>query len=121
MSLRARIIILVVLVLALIVVLNAVRKKSMRLKYALPWFGCLIVLLVLSAIPNGLVGLANLLGIYSPVNMIFFLGFLFSLAIIFVLTLVVSRLAERIRKLTQSVALLEDRLTQEQKEKKESK
>ncbi len=116
MSLRAQIIILVVLILALAVVLNAVRKKSMRLKYALPWFGCLIVLLIVSAIPNGLVGLSNLLGIYSPVNMVFFLGFLFSLAIIFVLTLVVSRLAERIRKLTQAMALMEKRLMQEQKE-----
>ena len=120
MSLRAQIIILVVLVLALVVVLNAVRKKSMRLKYALPWFGCLIALLIVSAIPNGLVGLSDLLGIYSPVNMVFFLGFLFSLAIIFALTLVVSRLAERIRKLTQSVALLEKRLKQEEKENQKS-
>ena len=43
-------------------------------------------------------------------NTLFFLGFVFSLVLIFVLTVSVSRLSERIRQLSQAVALLEQKL-----------
>ena len=52
--------------------------------------------------------LANALGIYSPVNMIFFLGFVLSLVIIFTLTVALSRVTARVRKLAQMIALQED-------------
>ena len=52
--------------------------------------------------------LANVLGIYSPVNMIFFLGFVLSLVIIFTLTVALSRVTARVRKLAQMIALQED-------------
>lgn len=52
--------------------------------------------------------LANVLGIYSPVNMIFFLGFVLSLIIIFTLTVALSRVTARVRKLAQMIALQED-------------
>ena len=45
--------------------------------------------------------------------MIFFLGFVFSLAIAFFQTLVLSKITARIRQLTQAVALLEKRLQEE--------
>ena len=41
------------------------------------------------------------------INMIFFLGFLFSLAIIFTLTVALSRVTIRVRKLAQELALYE--------------
>ncbi len=50
----------------------------MQLKYALPWILCSIVLMIFAAVPGLLQGLAALMGIYSPVNLIFFLGFIFS-------------------------------------------
>ena len=49
-----------------------------------------------------------MLGIYSPVNMIFFLGFVLSLVIIFTLTVALSRVTARVRKLAQMIALQED-------------
>ena len=42
--------------------------------------------------------------------MIFFLGFCFSLLIIFTLTVMLSRMAERVRKLAQAVAMNEEKL-----------
>ena len=52
--------------------------------------------------------LATALGIFSPVNMIFFLGFVLSLVIIFTLTVALSRVTARVRKLAQMIALQED-------------
>ena len=112
MTLKAQIIMIVILAAALLLVLNYVRRKKLQLKYALPWIACVAVLIVLVAVPNLLEVLARFLGIQSPVNMVFFLGFVFSLAIIFVLTVVVSRLTGRVRQLAQSIALLEKRLSQ---------
>ena len=56
----------------------------------------------------GDIKLSFFLGIFTPVNMIFFLGFCFSMVIIFTLTVTVSRMSERIRKMAQQVAIQEE-------------
>jgi hypothetical protein len=48
---------------------------------------------------------AAFLGIASPVNMLFFLGFLFCAGIIFTLSRRVSRLQLQVRRLTQEIAI----------------
>ena len=113
MTLKAEIILLMILLVALIFIIAVGRKGRMHLKYARPWLACVVVLGILVAIPNAIRGLAALLGIYSPVNMVFFLGFVFLLAIVFVLTMSLSKLTARIRQLTPAMALLEKRLREE--------
>jgi len=49
------------------------------------------------------------MGIYSPVNLIFFLGFIFSLCIAFVQSITISKTSAQLRQLAQSVALMEKR------------
>jgi len=51
--------------------------------------------------------LSNAMSIADPVNMLFFIGFCFSLAIIFTLTMAVSRMSKRIKDLAQAIALLQ--------------
>ncbi len=121
MTLKAKIILLVILLIALIFIINVVRKEKLHLKYALPWLACVVVLGILVAIPNAIEALANLLGIYSPVNMIFFLGFVFSLAIVFVLTLWLSKMTARVRQMAQAIALLEKRVQKEEQKQDQSK
>ena len=121
MTLKAKIILLVILLIALIFIINVVRKEKLHLKYALPWLACVVVLGILVAIPNAIQGLANLLGIYSPVNMIFFLGFVFSLAIVFVLTLWLSKMTARVRQMAQAIALLEKRVQKKEQKQDQSK
>ena len=105
MTLRVQIIIGIVLVIALAAILNMVKKRSLELKYVLWWILCDIVLLIFDIFPELINRLSRFLGIYSPVNMIFFLGFIFSLIIIFSLTVALSRLTARVRQLAQQVAL----------------
>lgn len=108
MTLKAQIIICIVLVIALMAIVNMVRKRSLELKYVLVWIGCDVVLFVFTLFPNLMQELANILGIYSPVNMIFFMGFILSLIIIFTLTVALSRVTARVRKLAQMIALQEN-------------
>lgn len=112
-TVKAQILICIVLLITLAVIVNMVRKRSLELKYVLVWIGCDIVLFILTLFPKLMQHLADFLGIYSPVNMIFFMGFILSLVIIFTLTVALSRVTARVRKLAQMIAL------QETKEKNE--
>lgn len=108
MTLQIQIILIVFIVLFLLVILNMIRKRELELKYALSWFIMDLALIILVCIPNTMKKLAELLGIYSPVNMVFFLGFVFSLIVIFVLTVTLSRMSSRVRRLAQIVAMMNE-------------
>ena len=105
MNSRIQIIVAIVIVLALCVIVNMIRKKALELRYALTWLGVGVVVLILDLFPGLMAHLSKLMGIALPSNMLFFLGFCFSLAIIFGLTIVVSRMSNRINDLTQEMAL----------------
>lgn len=107
MGLKLRIIILIVLLLILAGMVMQVKRKKLDLKYTLAWFALVAILIVLVCFPVLLDIMAAFLGIYQPMNMIFFCGFCFSLVIIYTLTVAVSNMADHIRSLTQKIALLE--------------
>lgn len=117
MTFKLQIIIGICLLMALAVIIYMIKKRSLDLKYALSWLLALVFVLVLDCFPILLVKLSAALGVWAPVNMIFFLGFCFSLLIIFTLTVMLSRMAERVRKLSQAVALNEERLEKLEKNK----
>lgn len=106
-SIKIRIILLIFLVLALGLVFRFVRRKELQLKYSLVWILVDVLMIIAVAIPNILGYISDLLGIYSVTNMLFFLGIMFVLAIVFSMTVALSRAAERIRQLSQQVALNE--------------
>ena len=108
MTLKAQVLIGIVLVIALIAIINMVRKRSLELKYVLVWICSDIILFIFTLFPSTMGKVAAFLGIYSPVNMIFFMGFVLSLVIIFTLTVALSRVTARVRKLAQMIALQED-------------
>ncbi|MBO5241808.1 MAG: DUF2304 domain-containing protein [Lachnospiraceae bacterium] len=110
MTLKLQVIIGIFLLMALFVIIYMIKKRSLDLKYALSWLLAIVFVLVLDCFPILLVKLSAALGVWAPVNMIFFLGFCFSLVIIFTLTVMLSRMAERVRKLSQAVALNEEKL-----------
>lgn len=105
MNLRIQIIIAIVIIIALFVIVNMIRKKALELRYALTWLGVGAIVLVLDVFPGIMGWLAKIMGITLPSNMLFFLGFCFSLAIIFGLTIAVSRMSIRLKNLTQEMAL----------------
>lgn len=105
MTLRSKLIIIAFLALALAGIVNMVRKRSLELKYCLAWFACVIILIIFTLFPGTMTSVAELLGIYSPVNMIFFMGFIFSMVIIFSLTVALSRATANLRRLAQTMAL----------------
>lgn len=108
-----------ILILAMLVIVNMIRKRSLELKYALAWMAVIISMLIVDSFPPILSFLSYLFGIVTPVNTLFLLGFVFALALIFVLTVTVSRLSDRIRKLSQVVALNEEEIEKLKSDKRE--
>lgn len=107
MSIRSQMIIMLAVAAALIVLACMVKRRTISLRYALPWTLLAIGVTVFTCFPGLTERLTNLLGVSLPVNMIFFMGFCFSLVIIFSLSLAVSRLSKRVKDLAQHQALLE--------------
>lgn len=105
MDIKIQIIVAVGVLFGIAVIVNMIRKKSLELQYALAWLFVGGGILVLDCFPQLLTWLAYEAGVASPVNMLFFLGFCFSLVIIFTLTVTVSRMSTQIKELAQAQAL----------------
>lgn len=112
MTWKVRIAIIVGLIIGLVALVNLIRKRSLELKYALTWLLLGAGLLLVVLVPGVLDLLTVLLGIYNPMNMVFFLGFLFSIVVIFTLTMALSNNSNRVRKMAQKIALNEYRSNQ---------
>ena len=121
MTVRLQVVIAAAILVVLAVLVNMIRRKSLELKYALPWMLVMAALFVFACAPQLLNVVSEFLGIYAPVNMIFFLGFCFSLLIIFSLTVALSRLSNSLRTLDQIVALNEKKLEELEQELEKTK
>lgn len=108
MDIRIQITIGITIILAIIFIVGMIRNKKLELQYALAWLLVGIGILIVDCFPQILNAFSSIFGVEYPVNMLFFLGFCFSLGIIFSLTLAVSRMSVKIKKVTQQLALLED-------------
>ena len=119
LSTRLRVILIVSLLASLIMLLIMIRKRKLSLRYAIMWIVMILALGLMILIPGCLDAIARLVGIYDVTNMVFFLGFVFSLVMSMALTLSASRNAERIKKLTQQIGIddYEIRKSRENKDK----
>ena len=105
MNIKIQFIIIIGVLIALAIIVNMIRRKKLELRYALAWLFVGVGILILDCFPQLITWISNHLGIASPVNMLFFFGFCFSLVIIFVLTVAVSRMSIRMKQLAQEIAL----------------
>lgn len=115
MTTKIEVIIAVFVIVGLVYVINLVRRNKLELKYALSWIVIAILVLVLDLVPGFMGTLSDFLGIADPVNMIFFLGFAFSLVIILTLTVALSITASSVKRLNQKVGMLDKKIREMEK------
>lgn len=107
MTLQMRIILLILVIITGSVLIFQIRKRNLELKYTLSWMFLLSVIALVDIFPGLLNWLSSAMGIELPINMIFFLGFIFTLLIIYRLTEAISKMSREITELTQKVAMME--------------
>ncbi|MDN5363244.1 MAG: hypothetical protein PWQ91_305 [Eubacteriales bacterium] len=104
----------------LLMVLNFVRRGRLKEQYAILWIFFGLILIVVSLRVEIIDWLAALLGVVYPPSLLFLLGIIFCLSLIVHLTVVVSRLEERVVRLTQEIALLRAEVGEGAKRKEEA-
>jgi hypothetical protein len=98
-------------VLLVLVVLELIRKRRLKERYALLWLVTGLVLLVLSAWRGGLNTIAGWVGIETyPPAVLFAVATLFILLVLLDYSTVISKLADQNTILAQRLALLEHKL-----------
>jgi hypothetical protein len=92
------------------VVIELIRRRRLRERYALLWLATAGVILVFAVWRSGLHDLSRALGVAYPPNALFVLAILFMLVLLLHFSTVISKLSDRSTILTQRLALLEERL-----------
>ena len=97
-------------ILLILIVLELIRSRRLRERYALLWLATGIVLLVLSAWRGGLNTIAGWVGVTGyPPAVLFAVATLFILVVLLHYSTVLSRLSDQNAILAQRLALLEER------------
>lgn len=112
-TLHARFLIFIPLLILLFIIIYMVRQRSLELKYVLVWLIGDVIMMIVVGFPGVLDWLAVKMGIYSVANMVFLLAFLLAISICFSLTVALSRLSESVRKMAQIVSMIPDDVKEE--------
>ena len=118
MELELRVFLGIGVLLYFVLLFHMLHKESIILKYSLSWLlsGLLFVLFLL--FPEIVFSASRLIGVSNPVNAVFLLFAGFAIAMLLSITSIVSQDNGKVRKLTQQIALLENRIRElENKEK----
>ncbi|GAY09199.1 DUF2304 domain-containing protein [Pseudonocardia sp. N23] len=105
-DLRLTIFSVVVAVAALVLVVELLRRRRLREKYAVIWVVISICTLVLAIFPSLLLGVARAIGIQTPSNLLFFGSLLVLFAVSLQLSREVGLLEEQSRRLAEEVGAL---------------
>jgi hypothetical protein len=97
---------LVASIIVVVTLFEMLRRHRLREKYALIWFVLAMGSLTVAAFPALLYGLADLLNVQVPSNLVFFIASLLLLAMSLQHSFEIGKLEERTRTLAEEVALL---------------
>jgi len=112
MSMKLTIFLIIGVVFYLGVITYLIKKQLLNMKYTLLWLFSGLVMLLVALVPQISVFVADIMGVATPANAVFVIEGLFALFIILSLTSIVSTQMLRIRRLTQTQAILEKRVRQ---------
>ncbi len=90
-------------------VIELVRREYLKERYALLWLGTSAVGLIIGIFPGLIVRFADVVH-FQLITTLFVVSFLYVLGIVLGFTVIISKLAERNRRLAQDVALLAHRV-----------
>ncbi len=105
-----RIVLSVAVICYFVIILYYLKKRMLELRYTLIWLAAGVCMGIMVFFPSLLIDFVHLLGIESNMNGLFILCFAFIIAILMMLTAIVSRFAMKVRILIQEISMLEKRI-----------
>ena len=97
-------------ILFLLYIVRLIIKGKLREEYSIVWIVCTIVLVLFSFWRDGLAVVSDLVGVYSPPNLVFIAAIFAIFIYLLHLSVVVSKLHSQNKQLAQDIALLKEKL-----------
>lgn len=91
-------------------IIRLIIRGKLREEYSIVWIVCTVVLILFSFWRSGLDVVSELVGIYSPPNLVFTAAVFAIIIYLLHLSIVVSRLQEQNKKLAQEIALFKEKI-----------
>lgn len=108
MSYTLRTVLLAASVLALIYVLRKIRKAQIQLQDSLFWIFLSVVFVIMGAFPQVVYALTRMFGFQAPVNLIFLVMIFILLIKVFLSSIKISQLENKLDTLVQELAVAEN-------------
>lgn len=105
------------LIVYFILILLLLKKREISLKYTLLWLAAGMFMGILVIWPEILHMIISKIGIESNMNGLFILAIAFVMVILMSITSIVSKQSDKIRSLTQIIAMMEKRIRELEEEK----
>ncbi len=115
MSLTLRIFLIVCSLISVFFLVRKIRKAKLRIDVSIFWIIFAVLLVVLSLFPGITMWLADIMGIISPVNLLFLFMIFILLLYAFSMTVRMSELENKINELTEELAI-RDRMNRDKKD-----
>lgn len=96
-------------------ILKRIRHAKLQIEYAIFWLIFAGMLLIISIFPNLMIMLTRAVGMQSPINCVFLLVIFTLMIKLFMQTIEHSQLEDKLKQLTQRLAL-EEKLREEERE-----
>lgn len=96
-------------------ILRRIRHAKLQIEYAIFWLLFAGILLIISIFPNLMIMLTRAVGMQSPINCVFLIVIFTLMIKLFMQTIEHSQLEDKLKQLTQRLAI-EEKLRQEQQE-----
>lgn len=112
-----RVVLIIGVITYFIMILLFLKKKALSLKYTLLWLLAGFVLGIMVIWPETLIWFIHLLGIAGNMNGLFIICIAFIIMILMSITSIVSKQAEKIKNLTQTISKMEKRIRELEGEK----
>ena len=107
MSFPLRVLLIVVAFISIIYVIRKIRKAKLRIDYSLFWIIVSFLIILLSLFPRIATKLATMIGVMSPVNLVFLVMIFILLLHNFTMTMKISAMETKINNLTEEIAIKE--------------
>ena len=116
MQITLRIALIIVVLIYILGILKAVKRKNMRISYLIFWSILGILLIVALCIPGLVENISNLLGFELPINMIFSAAIFVIFYLIFDLSKLITKEQTKNTLLIQEISMLKQKIEKLEKE-----
>lgn len=100
-----RILLIIVALLAFWFVIHQIRRSQLQIPDSISWMGFGLICVIIALFPQIAISLAELLGVQSPVNLVYLVIIALLILRVFKLSLQLSQLDTKIKELAQTIAI----------------